>query len=346
MNKQAVLFWLKLAAGGVGLAGVIAWAGGAFHSKLAPGQSMGSGAAALVPSTATITVISKPYAPRVDVVGTVASETLVHLSARIPASVKDVFVSAGSVVTAGHCLITLDDREIREQLTAAQAQLKQAETEYQRAKQLFDNKAATDQALVAAESMFHSSRAQADRVKVMLSYAQIVSPIDGIVTDRRVESGDLANPGQVLLTVYDPAHMRLEAPVPMRLIERLALNQVVDVTLDRPERPFNGRVTHIVGEIDPRSRTQWVKVQLDGVKNDVLPGTFGRLWLTDLEQPMIRIPESAVYRVGQLELVQVIQDRRPVRRLVKTGAHAAGQIEILSGLSAGDVLVAHPTKEN
>ena len=58
---------------------------------------------------------------------------------------------------------------------------------------------------------------------MMMSYAQITSPIDGIVTDRRIEVGDLANPGQVLLTVYDSEHMRLEAPVPVRLVDRLAL---------------------------------------------------------------------------------------------------------------------------
>jgi len=170
-------------------------------------------------------------------------------------------------------MVTLDDREIAEQMAAAEAQLKQAETEYQRAKQLLENKATTDQAFIAAESAYNGAKAQMERVRVMMSYARITSPIDGIVIDRRIEVGDLANPGQVLLTVYDSEHMRLEAPVPVRLVDRLALNQAVEVKLDRPDKTFQGRVSQIVSEIDPMSRTQLVKIRLDGVTGDVSGGS-------------------------------------------------------------------------
>ena len=75
--------------------------------------------------------------------------------------------------------MTLDDREIREELAAAEAQLKQAETEYERTRVLSERDAATDQALIAAESAFNAARAQVDRVKVMLTYTELRSPIDG-----------------------------------------------------------------------------------------------------------------------------------------------------------------------
>ena len=235
-----------------------------------------------MPSNAELfTVKPESIAPRVDVVGTVASDVKVNLSARIPAYVKEVFVSAGSPVKKGQELITLDDREIQEQVTAAEAQFKQAETEFNRARQLFDNKATTEQALTAAQSMFTAARAQWDRSKVMLTYAQITSPMDGIVTDRRIEPGDLANPGQVLLAIYDPTNMQLEAPVPVRLLAKLPIGQAVEVTLDRPATNFQGRVRQIVSEIDPLSRTQLVKVHIEGTSSDVMPGTFGRLWVAD-----------------------------------------------------------------
>jgi RND family efflux transporter MFP subunit len=282
---------------------------------------------------------------RVEVVGTTASEEKINLSARIPAYVSEIFASAGDRVKKGQVLLTLDDRDIRQQLAGAEAQLNQAQTEYDRAKQLFEREATTQQALTAAESMLAGARAQVEQVKVMLTYAQVTSPIDGIVTDRRIEAGDLANPGMPLLAVYDPLRMRLEAPVPVRLIDRLALGQAVEVALERPARVFQGKVSEIVSEVDAATRTQLVKVRLDGVEGDVLPGTFGRLWVEAEAREAVFVPASAVVHIGQLAFVQAVRDGRAVRRLVKTGPARGGSVEILSGLRAGDVILVNPIQE-
>lgn len=328
-----------------GLVLVIAGAGGGCGAKTPPGRVEFRPGLPIAEGAAIFEVTVAEHAPRIQVVGTAASEERINLSARIPAAVKEVFVSAGTGVKKGQVLITLDDREIREQLSAAEAGFRQAQTEYERAKQLFENKATTDQALTAAESMFQSARAQVERVKVMLTYAQIVSPIDGIVADRRIEAGDLANPGQVLLSVYDPQRMRLEAPVPVRLIEKIALNQELEATLERPARTYKAVVTEIVGEVDPLSRTQTVKAHLADAGGEVLPGTFGRLWVEDDAERSVRVPASAVYRVGQLEMVQVVAGDRALRRLVKAGSRVGDQVEVLSGLQAGDRVLVHPGQE-
>jgi len=326
----------------IALALIIAWTGGFFDSKVPPGKIRHEKGEPLSDTAELYTVTRGEFAPRIDVVGTVASEETIHLSARIPSYIKDIFASAGDAVEKGQVLITLDDREIREQLSAAQSQYRQAEIEYERTKALFEKTAVTEQALVAAESMYTSSRAGVEQVKVMLTYTQITSPIGGIVTDRRVEIGDLANPGQVLLSVYDPLRMRLEAPVPVRLIDKLRVNQAVEATLERPDRTFEGTVTEIVSEVDPATRTQVVKVHLDTSSGKILPGVFGRLWVTEDPRPGIVIPASAVYRVGQLEMVLVVEENRVIRRMVRTGLRIGERVEILSGLQEGAVIVLHP----
>ncbi|MEI6217882.1 MAG: efflux RND transporter periplasmic adaptor subunit [bacterium] len=325
---------------------IILWSVGVFSTRI-PAGKVEYEAGLPVPSKADLfTVKTESIAPRVDIVGTVASEMKVNLSARIPATVKEVFVAAGSIVKKGQELVTLDDREIREQVATAEAQFKQAETELNRARQLYDNKATTEQALTAAQSMFTSARAQWERSKVVLTYAQISSPMDGVVTDRRVESGDLANPGQLLLTIYDPSVMQLEVPVPVRLLGKLPIGQAVDVTLDRPATNFPGKVRQIVSEIDALSRTQLVKVRIDCGGNEIMPGTFGRLWVADDNRTTIMIPSSAVYAVGQIELVQVVREQRAIRRAIRTGPKHGSSIEILAGLDAGDVVLVNPVQEN
>lgn len=341
--------WGRIAKPVLGLAilvVVILWSVGVFHTSTPAGKIEYKAGVPVPTGAAMFTVKVEAAAPRVDVVGTVASGTKVNISARIPATVKEVFVSAGTRVSKGQELVTLDDREIREQVTAAEAQFKQAEAELNRARQLYDNKATTEQALTAAQSMFTAARAQWERSKVMLTYAQITSPMDGIVTDRHVEPGDLANPGQLLLSIYDPSNMQLQVPVPVRLLAHLPVGQAVEVTLDRPATNFQGRVQQIVSEIDQFSRTQLVKVQIESAAGAVMPGTFGRLWVADDVRDAIMVPVSAVYTAGQVELVQVVSDGRAVRRAVRTGSGRGPSVEVLSGLAAGDVVLVNPVQEN
>jgi RND family efflux transporter MFP subunit len=345
-RKGGLRRMLKPLAGAVVLLIVILWSVGVFRPRLAGKPLAYEPGLPVPPNAAVFTVKAEAVAPRVDVVGTVASVTKVNLSARMPAYVKDVFVTAGSVVKKGQELVTLDDREIKEQVAAAEAQFKQAETELNRARQLYDNKATTEQALTAAQSMHATARAQLERSKVMLTYAQITAPMDGVVTDRHVEPGDLANPGQPLLAIYDPASMQLEAPVPVRLVSKLPVGQVVEVTLDRPATNFQGRVRQIVSEIDPLSRTQLVKVHIENSSPDVLPGTFGRLWVADDARATLMIPASAVYAVGQIELVQIVQERRAIRHAVRTGQRTGASVEVLSGLKDGDRVLVVPAREN
>lgn len=338
--------YVTLLLGLVGLAAVIIWSGGFLGSKVPPGKLPLEPGLPLPADAKTYDVQAETIPTRIDVVGTTTSENKINLSARIPAYVREVFASAGDRVKQGQVVVTLDDRDIRQQLAGAEAQLNQAQTEYSRAKTLMEKQATTQQALTAAESMYNAAQAQVEQIKVMLTYAQVESPIDGIVTERRIEAGDLANPGTLLLAVYDPTRMRLEAPVPVRLVDRLAVGQAVEVVLERPAHSFAGTVSEIVSEVDAASRTQLVKVHLEDVQEDVLPGTFGRLWVDAGPRDVIRVPAAAVAHIGQLSFVQAVRDDRVVRRLVKTGTPHNDHIEILSGLSAGDRILTPPLQED
>ncbi len=324
--------------GVVGLVALMVWSAGGCGEKVTPGTVPVAPGEPL-PTGAVTLRVERVRAPGwVEVPATVESETKATLSAKIPAHVREVLVGAGAVVTQGQDLIRLDDREIAEQVAAAEAQLRQAEAEARRTKALFDSKAATEQQMLAAETAREGARAQLERARVMLSYTRIVAPMDGVVTDRRVEPGDLASPGMPLLAVYDPTRMRVEAAVPMRLAERLTVGDELDVEFAQPAVCRRGRISEIVSEIDPASRTQRVKVRLaepEGLK----PGAFARLIVPTEPAERIRVPAAAVEQVGQLEYVRVVREGRVVRRLVRTGIRRDGQVEVLSGLDHGDVIV-------
>jgi RND family efflux transporter MFP subunit len=340
MNRILRWSWKPLA-GIVGMAGLMVYSSGGCTEKVPPGTVAVEPGEPMAQGAATVVVRRAAIDSTAEVPGTVESETKILLSAKMPAHVKKVFVSAGTAVRAGQELVLLDDRETGEQLAAAEAQLRMAEAEYNRTKSLFEAKAATEQQRLAAETGRDAAKAQVERARVMMTYARIVSPINGVVTDRRVEEGDLTSPGQVLLAVYDPSRMRLEAPVPMRLAGALSAGMELGVTLADPDRSRKGRITEIVSEIDPQSRTQKVRVLLED-PSGLRPGAFGRLLAPAGKIEVIRVPETAVMRVGQLETVRVVRDGRSLRRLVKTGASRDGQVEVLSGLDDGETVLVAP----
>ena len=286
-----------------------------------------------------VTVRVEQVSPRIDIIGTVKSRQEVALSARLPGTVVSVNANAGDPVTNGQILVVLDDRDLAEQLSAAEAQLKQAASERERTRRLFDQNASTDQALIAAATAFDSARAQVERLRIQLTYTQIASPIDGVLIDRKVEAGDFASQGQVIANLYDPARLRLEVPVPVRLTHRLALGQEVDLTLDPGEKAFKGTVAEMVGAIDPATRSRTVKIDLATGDAAVVPGAFGRLWVEGDARPALRIPAAALLRVGQLVMVNVVRSGSTTRRIVTIGPEEGDVVEILSGLVEGDVVV-------
>lgn len=332
-------------AGLAGLAILVMWSSGMFEAKVNPGKLEALPGMALPPQARTLPVKVVSVPSPVEVVGAVASEQFVNLSARLPAVVQSMNVSAGDRVTKGQVLATLDDRDLREQLAGAESLLRQAAAEYERTRQLFDKAAATDQARLAALTQLEAAKARVQQMQVMLSYTVITAPFDGVVTDRRLEAGDLAAPGMILMSVYDARRMRFEAPVPVRLLSRFALNGEVAVTLDGVELPVKGVVSEIVGEVDALSRSRKVKIRLSTGGQPILPGTYGHIRVDGDAHEAAWVPASALYRIGQQELVQVVSGDRVVRRVVRTGVVRDGQVEILSGLGEGEVILAEPVKE-
>lgn len=324
------------------LAGIILWSTGILKERVPPDTLPRERGFALPPAAEIHIAEKKPVGRLVDIPGTVTSETTVHINPRINAHVTGVHADAGDRVARGDLLVSLDDRDMRERLHAAEADFEQARTEFERTKRLFETDAATDKAYVAARSEYQRARARKNETLVSLDYTEIRAPVDGVVTERHIETGDLSTPERTILSIFQPEAMRLEAPVPVRLAGQISVGDRFPVHFDAPGGRYTGQVSEIIHEIDPKSRTRTVRVRLPEKINSVLPGTFGRLRLESPAEDGIFVPQSAVYRVGQLEMVQYVSDGRVTVQLVKTGPRRDGFVEILAGLDPGDTVLVHP----
>ena len=138
--------------------------------------------------------------------------------------------------------------------------------------------------------------------------------------------------------MYDPDNLRLEAAVREQLSGRLTLGQQVQVTVDAIDKTMTGTVEEIVPSADPVSRTVTVKTAIPR-EEGIFPGMFGRIRIPLDPVKFLVIPKACVRQVGQLELVTVVKDGRPITRAVRTGRTWDDDIEILSGLSEGEEVV-------
>jgi len=356
----------KIAAG-VALAAVVVVLllalAGRFHRKIDTSASPEPAVAQRpIPPDTTLVPVTVLRTPVIEpAVGTVQAVHEADVASKLLAKVIEVDVQAGQEVKAGQVLMRLDDQDLRAQLrqaeasvAAAQAARDEAQIEYDRVKRLYEQSNAAKTELDQTDTALKSKSAELDRAEqaraqaqAVLDYATIRSPIDGRVTDKRVEVGDTASPGEVLLTLYDPTRMQLVARVRESLTHRLTVGQTIGVQVDALGHACEGRVSEIVPEAQSASRTFSVKVT-GPCPPGVYSGMFGRLLIPLDEEEVLVIPQAAVRRVGQLDIVEVAEGAEAAggssvsappmlrRRVVQLGRQFGDQVQVLSGLRVGE----------
>lgn len=312
--------------------------------------------------------------------GTVKARVASVLAARVMGYIREVRVQAGDTVQPGQVVAVIEAREIdsglkqaeaardearnalpevENAIAAAKAQLELAEATHRRMKSLYEQKSITQQEFDEAEARLRMARAnyemaQAKRAQLeqkirqaesavaqaaaMKGYTEITAPFRGIVVERKAEPGMLAAPGMPVAVVEQAAGYRLEAAVEESRVKAIRPGMAVEVVIDALGQAMQGRVEEIVPALDPGSRSFTVKIGLPG--GMLRSGMFGRARFAMGERKALLVPASAIVRQGQVEQVYVVEDGVAKARLVTTGAVHGDRVEALTGLRAGDAVVA------
>lgn len=285
--------------------------------------------------------------------------------AQVMGRVKAVQVQAGQKVAAGDLLVELDSDEWKAKLAAAESRVAAAEAVEVEASQflkriqtLFPQGAATqeelDTALArqrSAHAASEAARAQVAENRELLRYAEVRSPIRGIVVDKRVNPGDFSVPGlagaqgfasgATLMTIYDPEALWFEAAIPERYATSVKVGTQARIVLDAFQHEVDGRFVEVVPGVDDVARTFIARIDLPA-SSDLKLGMFGRVRFPTGERWIVEAPTHAVVPRGQLDTVFVVDAGKARLRLVRTGRPTERGIEILSGLKAGERVILNP----
>ncbi len=288
-------------------------------------------------------------------VGTVRSRDEIELSPRLTARIKEVTRRSGDSIKQGELLVKLDSADLQaardraaDNLTATQATFERVQKNYFRQKQLFEKKAIADKTYETAEEELKSARAAVaaakqnlNEVAANLSHARIESPMNAIISERYVDPGDMASPGNVMLKIFDPTRLMLYVPLREGLVGKVKIGDKIDFNVGALNKKFTGEVREIIPSVDSGSRTFMIKMCILGNTQKLMPGMFGTVKIKLGTEKAYIVPNNAITKIGQLEYLTVVNtDGNTSRTLVRTvQGTQKGTLNVVSGIKGAPEIV-------
>jgi HlyD family secretion protein len=229
-------------------------------------------------------------------------------------------------------------------LDTAQAALVQAQATYDTALKHFESMKAVshEEALKNAQGQFDSAKGKLLGAQASLSYSEIHSPIDGVVTDRPLFAGETASPAAPLITLMDTSALLAKTHLPQSQTQSMKVGSPAEIKVPGADDPVEGKIALISPALDPGSTTVEVWVRLENPKGIYKAGTPVHLDITARVQPdALAVPSAAILStVGGKKSVMVVgADGVAHAREVETGIEGDGNTQVVNGLTAGDRVI-------
>ena len=232
----------------------------------------------------------------------------------------------------------------RKELDQSRVDITAARNQYAISKKHLDSLMAIgkQQALKSAAGQLESAKGKYLGAQAQLSYSEIRSPIDGVVTDRPLYPGEMAAAGTPLLTVMDISSVIAKAHIPQDDAAALKVGDKGTVTVPGIDEPIEGKVTVVSPALDPNSTTVEVWLEAKNPKHALRPGTSVQLSLTaQTVKDALVVPASSVITTpdGTTAVLLAGPDGRAHQKAVKLGIHNGDDVQILEGITATDKVV-------
>jgi RND family efflux transporter MFP subunit len=315
----------------------------------------------------TVSVIHpKLGSPQTEIVlpGNIQAFTDSPIYARTNGYLKKWYVDIGGRVTAGQLLADIETPEVDQQLDQARADLNTAQANYHlseitstRYEDLLKTDSVSKQDVDNAHGDFEAKKAMvasADsnvkRLEQLQSFEKIYAPFDGVITARNTDVGHLINsgaggPATELFHIAAIRNLRVYINVPQQYSQAAKPGILANLTLQEfPGRTFSGKLVRTADSIDPASRTLLVEVDVDNAKGELLPGAYAEVHLSvSAGSPTLILPVSAlIFRGNNLQVGTVQDGNKAALKTVILGHDLGTETEIVSGLTAGDSVIANP----
>jgi membrane fusion protein (multidrug efflux system) len=278
--------------------------------------------------------------------GTTIAREAVDLTARITSMVTAIEFVEGEEVQAGQVLVRLDGTEAEAQLALARAALKETRSRFSRSEALAASGTVSEFQLDELAARLEADEAAVRAAAARLDATVIRAPFDGQIGLRRVSVGSIVAPGDLITTVDDLRHLLVDFVVAESELGAVRIGMEIETRSPAwGDAVFVGRVIAIDSRVDVATRTVTVRGALPNEDRRLRPGMFLEVSLLGDPRTAIVIPEQAIVPRGERNFVYRVEDGVARRAEVVLGVRRPGSVEILDGLTPGDLIVIEGTQK-
>lgn len=279
--------------------------------------------------------------------GTARANESIAVRPQISEAITAIRFIEGQHVEAGAVLVELEDSEAKADVAAARAVLLESENQVRRAQELFKSKTVAASELDQRTARRDADRAALDAARSRLAETKVRAPFAGRLGLRRVSLGSLVTPSTIITTLDDTDTIKLDFDVPETAISLLAEGLPVEAhSAAWRDHEFRGRIATIDTRVDPVSRTVTVRAVIPNEDARLRPGMFLTAELLREDVMALMVPEQAVTPERSRQYLWVVDAANRVeKREVRTGRRRPGEVEIVTGLEAGERVVVEGTQK-
>ncbi|MFT4222895.1 efflux RND transporter periplasmic adaptor subunit [Dysgonomonas sp.] len=291
--------------------------------------------------------------------GEVTAKQTANISTRMMGYVNKIYVKPGDKVSAGQLVVSIssDDilakkAQVQAMITEAEAAAKNAQRDYDRFKTLRGQNSVSDKELenvalqnTSMNAKVQMARQQMNEVNAMLSYMNIRAPFSGVVTQKMMDEGSMANPGMPILTIEQNGELQVTASIPENYIQYVKVGDVAKIGLKSLGTTIEGKVSELSPSAFRTGGQYSMKLAIDTKdKENIRPGMYVNILIPNktgenITSKIMLDKNSIIYR-DQLTGVYVVDDQNQANlRWIRLGKTIGNQVEVLSGLSQNDRIV-------
>lgn len=301
-----------------------------------------------VPLVTAIEAKQEVFNHYLELQGDVKTKQNVLIYPEMPGTLEKVYVTRGQNVSKGQVLATIDDGGIAQQVAQLEATTALAKTTFERQKSLWEQKIGSEIQFLQTKTNYEAQKNSLAQIKKQLGKSTILAPFSGVIDDVIKEQGTVVAPGMgsEIFRIVNLNNMYIETAVPEKYISNVTKGKNVEVFLPMLSKTVNTKVRETGNFINPANRTFMIEIEILNSDKSIKPNLTAKLKINDYtSRKAILIPQSIISENAEgQQYVYIITDLNGTKGIAKqtvviTGKTQGDVIEILEGISEGDMLI-------
>ena len=319
----------------------LAFVGAIVYKALSGNKALAGGGLARTAIPVNILVVRpQGFTETLSVTGTIEADEEVLLKSEVSGKITGIHFNEGMHIPQGTLLIKVYDDDLQAQLTKAKANLTLTEEVEARQRQLLEKEAISRQDYDVAYANYQSALADIALLESQISKTEIRAPFDGFIGFRKVSPGEYITPGTEIAALVKNNPAKIQFSVPEKYSRILGKNTRIEYKVEGMPDERTATVYAIEPTIDQATRTMQLKAMTPNPNGTLMPGAFVRInVLMEAKNNILMVPTEAIVSETSGQKAFIYRNKKVESIMVETGTRTNDQVEIITGISAGDSLI-------